>query len=78
VPKGSINVNACDGVVELRGEVRSADQVAALGEQAAAIAGVRRVENLLHTPGTPPKHAPPRDPAEVRARATHLHDTPHG
>lgn len=77
VPKGAISVNACDGIVQLRGAVGSLDEIVALGERAAAVAGVRRVENLLHTPGSPPKHAPPSAPDEVRARiraAARSHD----
>jgi hypothetical protein len=68
-PKGSVNVNVHDGVVELRGEVRGPEEIAALGNATARVAGVRRVENLLHTPGSPPKHSPVSDPQEVRRRA---------
>lgn len=70
-PKGSVNVNVHEQVVELRGVVDRPEQIAALGEAAAAVEGVERVENLLHTPGAPIPHAPPSDPAEVRARADH-------
>ena len=53
VPKGDINVNAENGVVFLRGEVADEGLVEALGKSARKIQGVREVENLLHTPGTP-------------------------
>ena len=53
VPKGDINVNAENGVVYLRGEVADESLVEALGKSARKIQGVREVENLLHTPGTP-------------------------
>jgi osmotically-inducible protein OsmY len=52
-PKGDVNVNAENGIVYLRGEVKSPDEVNRLGEQARGISGVRDVVNLLHTPGQP-------------------------
>ena len=53
VPKGDINVNAENGVIYLRGQVEDESLIAALGKSAKKIQGVRDVENLLHTPGTP-------------------------
>jgi BON domain len=53
VPKGHIDVNAAGGVVWLRGEVRTPEDVKRLQDQAQAIPEVRRVENLLHLPHTP-------------------------
>ena len=53
VPKGDINVNAENGVVYLRGQVADESLVETLGKSAQKIQGVREVENLLHTPGTP-------------------------
>jgi hypothetical protein len=50
VPKGSINVNAENGVIYLRGEVKQPEQVEKLGQAAREIDGVREVKNLLHTP----------------------------
>jgi hypothetical protein len=70
-PKGSVVVNASDGVVELRGEVKRPEDVRGLGDAAAKVAGVKSVNNLLHTPGSEPKTSPPSDPAEVRERAEH-------
>jgi osmotically-inducible protein OsmY len=52
VPKGQINVNAENGVVVLRGEVEP-DLIKALEKKTRQVQGVREVENLLHTPGTP-------------------------
>ncbi|MEP6468868.1 MAG: BON domain-containing protein [Chloroflexota bacterium] len=53
IPKGAININAEQGIVVLRGEVPDAAMRAKLEERAAAIRGVRYVENLLHLPGEP-------------------------
>ena len=50
--KGSININAQQGVVQLRGEVPSQDLIDVLVEKTEKIQGVREVESLLHTPGT--------------------------
>ncbi|MDP8942808.1 MAG: BON domain-containing protein [Actinomycetota bacterium] len=52
-PKGSVDVNAENGVIYLRGEVEDPDQITALVEKAKAVEGVQAVENLLHPPGTP-------------------------
>jgi gas vesicle protein len=52
VPKGQIDVNVQEGVVQLRGEVPSDDMVDDLVEKTRAVQGVRDVENLLHLPGT--------------------------
>jgi osmotically-inducible protein OsmY len=54
-PKGSVNVNVEDGVVYLRGEVRSPDEITSLLPATRRVGGVREVENLLHLPGTEPK-----------------------
>jgi osmotically-inducible protein OsmY len=53
VPKGSVNVNAEDGVVVLRGQVERPDQIRKLEKAVRKIDGVVDVENLLHLPGTP-------------------------
>jgi osmotically-inducible protein OsmY len=52
-PKGSVKVTVVDGIVHLRGEVSDAEQIERLVEEARNVAGVRRVENLLHVPGVP-------------------------
>ena len=54
VPKGQININVQNGVVQLRGEVPQPEMMRDLVEKARHVAGVRDVENLLHLPGTPP------------------------
>jgi gas vesicle protein len=53
LPKGSININAEDGIVVLRGQVERPDQVRRLEKAVRKIEGVVDVENLLHLPGTP-------------------------
>ena len=50
--KGAVNVNAQEGVVQLRGQLPSLDLIDALVERTRKIHGVKDVENLLHTPGT--------------------------
>ncbi|MGI9112758.1 MAG: BON domain-containing protein [Gaiellaceae bacterium] len=50
--KGAINVNAQEGIVQLRGELPSRDLIEALVERTRKIHGVKDVENLLHTAGT--------------------------
>jgi len=50
--KGAINVNAQQGIVQLRGELPSQDLIEALVQRTSKIHGVKEVENLLHTPGT--------------------------
>jgi gas vesicle protein len=57
VPKGQIDVNAQEGVVQLRGEVPSPDMLNDLVAKTRKVQGVRDVESLLHLPGTPaPMH----------------------
>lgn len=54
VPSGRVNVNAEHGVVVLRGQVDSPDDVVRLEKLVLEVDGVRDVENLLHTPGNSP------------------------
>lgn len=63
-PKGKVNVNAEHGVVYLRGEAENPEQIKGLVSGAEKVQGVQRVENLLHLPGTEPKH---KDEAPVEA-----------
>ena len=53
IPKGDIAVNVEDGVVYLRGQVDRPELIESLMVRASAVDGVRGIENLLHTPGTP-------------------------
>ncbi len=52
VPKGHINVNAQNGVIQLRGEVERPEMIRELVEKARKVQGVQDVENLLHLPKT--------------------------
>ena len=49
LPKGDINVNSEFGVVFLRGQVESDDQIAKLETATREVDGVKDVRNLLHT-----------------------------
>ena len=51
-PKGSVDVNAENGVVFLRGEV-GGEWVERLEREAEQVNGVKAVRSLLHAPGTP-------------------------
>jgi hypothetical protein len=53
VAKGKIDVNTADGVVWLRGEAKTPEQIKELEAMALAIPEVKQVENLLHLPKTP-------------------------
>jgi BON domain len=53
-PKGQISVNAEDGVVFLRGQVKNPEQMKELEAAARKVGGVKDVNNLLHTPKTEP------------------------
>ena len=63
VPKGSIVINAEDGVIVLRGEVDTQDQIDHVESLVRKVDGVVDVENLLHLKGTPP-------PNKAAARST--------
>jgi hypothetical protein len=57
VPKGSVDVNAENGIVILRGEVDRPELIEELESKTRDVQGVRDVENLLHMPGEPaPMH----------------------
>jgi osmotically-inducible protein OsmY len=55
VPKGSLNINAEEGVVILRGEVPDVPMRDRLAERARRIRGVSEVRNLVHVGGSPPR-----------------------
>jgi hypothetical protein len=54
-PKDRININAEYGIVILRGELDSRDEIHHLEQAVRGVTGVVEVQNLLHLPGeTPP------------------------
>lgn len=65
-PKGEVSVDVTDGVVYLRGELDSSEQIEGLVEAAGEVEGVRGVENLLHLPG---EEAPSRSDGHSTQRA---------
>lgn len=67
VDKGKIDVNTADGTVWLRGQAKNPEQIKELEAKASAIPEVKRVENLLHLPGTP---APTRTDTPPTQRKT--------
>jgi osmotically-inducible protein OsmY len=55
-PKGQVNVQALDGVVELRGQIDDPAVIEDLERRARNVTGVRDVRNLLHLPGQTPQN----------------------
>ena len=53
LPKGSVSINAEDGIIVLRGQVERPEQIRRLEKAVRKVDGVQGVENLLHLPGTP-------------------------
>jgi hypothetical protein len=87
VHKGKIVVNTEDGVVSLRGEAKTPEQIKQLEAKAAEIPEVKGVENLLHLPKTPArskarrtnaprKRAPKRTTAERKPSSAAAEPTP--
>ena len=54
ISAGDVSVEARDGLLYLRGEIDSPRLIRELDERVRELAGVERVRNLLHLPGTPP------------------------
>jgi osmotically-inducible protein OsmY len=50
----TVAVDAANGVVTLRGQLPTSRVIDALTDEVARVNGVRRVENLVHTPAAPP------------------------
>jgi hypothetical protein len=64
-PKATVDVNVVEGVVQLRGTVKTPNQIKTLEARARAIPEVRDVDNLLHLVNT---DAPTRTDTSSRAR----------
>lgn len=52
-PKGTVDVNVANGVVQLRGEVERPELIDDLVHKVRKIQGVREVESFLHLPRAP-------------------------
>lgn len=48
-----LNINTVDGVVYVRGELHTQDQINQVVSEIKGVANVKGVENYLHLPGTP-------------------------
>ena len=53
IPKGQININAERGVIVLRGQLDTPEQIAEIESRVRRMTGVWDVQNLLHLPGLP-------------------------
>ena len=62
-PKSGVSVDVQAGVATLRGEVGAQEWIERLGDEAGHVEGIKGVQNLLHTPGTPPPTAESRSAA---------------
>lgn len=74
--KASVNVNAVDGVVWLRGEVKRPEQIRNLEQKALAVPEVRGVENLLHLAKTPAPTRADTPSRQQRTRSSTRRPTP--
>jgi hypothetical protein len=74
VHRGQVDVKVAEGVVRLRGEVRTPDLINELEARAARVPQVRRVENLLRAPAPPAETATPAgqqvDPASTLGKTS--------
>ena len=65
-PKGTVSINAEGGVVYLRGQLDSSEEIERLADRAREVEGVADVKNLMHLPGTP---APTSEDARAQSAA---------
>jgi hypothetical protein len=68
VDHGKVDVNVAEGVVWLRGEVRTPELIKELEARTAAVPEVRAVENLLHLPKTPAPTRTDTPPSQRKTR----------
>jgi len=52
-PKGQVSVTVVDGVAELRGQLRTPDDIDRMVRAVQHVPRVVEVRNMLHLPGTP-------------------------
>lgn len=69
VPKDRISLDVVDGIVTLRGELDSPDEIEQVSRRVAQVPGVVDVEVLLHLPGEPPPNKEDALAASRRAAA---------
>jgi hypothetical protein len=67
VPKGKVAIEVAEGVVWLRGEVKSSSVVEEVEARALAVDGVSRVENLLRVAKPPTRPKAQKRPAPKRS-----------
>src|SRR5262249_20932766 len=53
IPKGELNITCEHGMVILRGELDSLDEITLIEDRVRRVVGVRGVQTLLHPRGTP-------------------------
>ena len=70
VAKGKVDVNVADGVVWLRGEVKTQELIKELEAHAREVPEVNGVENLLHLPKTPAPSRTDTPPSQRKTRRT--------
>lgn len=75
-PKATVNVNVVDGVVWLRGEVKTAKQIRDLETKTRAVPEVKGVENLLHQTKTPAPTRADTPRRQQRTRSSTRRPTP--
>lgn len=75
-PKSTVDVNVVDGVVWLRGEVKTAKQIRDLEAKTREVPEVRGVENLLHQAKTPAPSRADTPRRQQRTRSSTRRPTP--
>lgn len=53
IPKGDINIDVVEGIVELRGELKQPEDINNLVKTVQKVRDVKSVHSYLHLPGTP-------------------------
>jgi osmotically-inducible protein OsmY len=53
ISRANLNINVADGIVELRGEFKTQQEIDQIVERVRQIPNVKGIHNYLHLPGTP-------------------------